>query len=335
MTLPVVEAAMDDLRLAHRELLRVVDSLSDADWERPVPYGEWTVKELIAHCIGDMSPSGAGLILAGVLTPQFIADTARIFDIRTRNAALVDERRGLAREDLRQMLFSCHDAMYNAALKLREEHLPVLAYSVPMGPEYDLRVEDWLWHGYHDRQHADDIRRALQLDWRPEALTFVPEIEATFRTLSRYREGLLRAVYSLADDAWDEAGPDPGWTYRDTLAHVASNGLRIQTRLRDLLGQRDEAELEALKDWDGWNLRAVEERRGRPVSELVDELAAGRHETLRLLSRVGLDLLSAPITMSDGSTANVLEYIEMFSGHEAGHAAQFIPASRARRWHTA
>ena len=145
MTLPVVEAAMEDLRLAHRELLRVVDSLSDADWERPVPYGEWTVKDLIAHCIGDMSPSGAGLILAGVLTPQFIADTARTFDVRARNAALVDERRGLAREDLRQMLFSCHDAMHNAALKLTEEHLPVLAYSVPMGPDYDLHVEDWLW----------------------------------------------------------------------------------------------------------------------------------------------------------------------------------------------
>jgi len=332
MTLPLVEAAMDDLRLAHRGLLRVVDSLSDADWQRPVPYDEWTVRDLIAHAIGDMSPSGVGLILAGVLTPEFIEGTARSFDVRTLNAALVDERRGLAREDLRQMLFSCHDAMYNAALKLTQEHLPVLAYSVPMGPDYDLHVEDWLWHGYHDRQHADDIRRALQLDWRPEPLTFVPEIEAMFRTLSRYREGFLRAVYSVADDAWDEESPDPGWTYRDTLAHVASNGLRVQTRLSALLGQRDEAEIEALRDWDGWNRRAVEVRRGRSVSELVDELSASRQETLRLLSRVRPELLSAPITMSDGSTANVLEYIDMFSGHEAGHAAQLIPASRARRF---
>src|SRR3990170_676945 len=218
MTLPVVEAAMEDLRLAHRELLRVVDSLSDADWERPVPYGEWTVKDLIAHCIGDMSPSGAGLILAGVLTPQFIADTARTFDVRARNAALVDERRGLAREDLRQMLFSCHDAMYNAALKLSEEHLPALAYSVPMGPDYDLRVEDWLWHGYHDRQHADDIRRALQNDWRPEPLTFVLEIEGKLRLLQRHRDAALRAVYSVAEEAWEEESEGcPGWTYHAIL----------------------------------------------------------------------------------------------------------------------
>ena len=106
----------------------------------------------------------------------------------------------------------------------------------------------------------------------------------------------------------------------------------FQTRLRALLGQRNEAELEALKDGHSWNQRAVEERRGRSVSELVDELAAGRHEALRLLSGVGPELLSAPIAMSDASTANVLEYIDMFSEHEAGHAAQLIPASRARRW---
>src|SRR3972149_2663457 len=137
MTLPVVEAAMEDLRLAHRELLRVVDSLSDADWDRYVPYGEWTVKDLGAHCIGDMSPPGA----AWPPAPP--------------------------REAPPQILSSCHDAMHNAALKLTEEHLPVLAYNVPMGPDYDLHVEDWLWAGYHDRQHADDIRRALQLDWRP------------------------------------------------------------------------------------------------------------------------------------------------------------------------
>src|SRR3972149_87321 len=97
MPLPLARAAVGDLQHAPRELLRVVAALSDADWERPVPYGEWTVKDLITHCIGDMSPSGAGLILAGVLTPQFIADTARTFDVRARNAALADERRGPAR----------------------------------------------------------------------------------------------------------------------------------------------------------------------------------------------------------------------------------------------
>lgn len=332
MTLPIVQAAMEDLRLAHRELLRVVDSLTDADWERAVPYGEWTVKDLVAHCIGDMSPSGVGLILAGVLTPQFIADTARTFDVRARNAALVDERRGLAREDLRQMLFSCHDAMRNAALKLTEEHLPVLAYSVPMGPDYDLHVEDWLWAGYHDRQHADDIRRTLQLDWRPEPLTFVPEIQDTFRAMTRYREGFIRAVYSVADDAWDEeASSAPGWSYKDLLAHVASNDLRAQTRLRALLGERDDAELAALEDEDAWNLREVEKRRSHTFPQLVEELDANRHDTIEILSRLRPEHLSTHMPLAHGETATPPEYVEMFSSHEARHGAQLVPASRARR----
>ena len=146
-----------------------------------------------------MSPSGVGLILAGVLTPQFIADTGKTFDVRARNAAVVAERRDLAPEDMRQMLFRCHDAMHNAALKLTEAHLPVLAYTVPMGPHYDLHVEDWLWFGYHDREHADDIRRAVDLDSRPQNLTFLPEIKEKFRLMYRYREGFLRVVYSVAD----------------------------------------------------------------------------------------------------------------------------------------
>lgn len=332
MTLPVAKAAVEDLRHAHRELLGVVDSLADEDWARPVPYGEWTVKDLVAHAVGDMSPSGPGLILAGVLTPEFIADTAKTFDVRARNAAIVAERAHYTPAALRQLLFVCHDAMIAAALRLNQSHLPVLQYAVPMGPGYELRVEDWLWYGYHDRLHADDIRRALATRYRPQKLSFLPEIEAKFRLLYRYRDGFLRAVYSVADDAWDEASPCPGWSYRDVLAHVASNDRRVQTRLRALLGERDEGELAALREEDDWNQRAVEERRGRSVRELVDELAANRHETLRLLSRLRPEHLSRPVELADGSHVGVLEYIDLFAQHESIHAGQLVPASRARRW---
>jgi len=332
MTLPQVEAAVEDLRHAHRELLGVVDSLSDAGWQRYVPYGEWTVKDMVAHVIGDMSPSGPGLIHAGVLTPEFIAATSQSFDVRARNAAIVEERRRLTREDLRQLLFEAHDAFIEYALMLDESHLPVLAYTVPMGPGYEITVEDWLWHGYHDRQHADDIRRALDLDYKPQKLTFLPEIEARLGLVQRYRDGLLRAVYSVSDDAWDEGSGNPGWTFRDILAHVASNDLRAQARLRALLDEGDPAQLEALKDVDAWNANAVRERQGRPVRRLVDELVANRYETLKLLSRLEPPHLGVPITFSDGSSATVLDYIDMFSRHDATHAGQLVPASRRARF---
>jgi len=231
MALPIAEAAVEDLTRSHRELLRLVDSLSEADWERAVPYGEWKVKDLIAHVIGDMSPGWAGLILAGVLTPQFIVEMGRGYDARTANAANVEDRRRWTREDLRQMLFEAHDEMIEAALRLDESHLPVLDYVVPMGPEYELRVSDFLWRGAHDRQHADDIRRALEVDWSPRPLSFCPEIERKMRRLVLSQETFLWAAYAVADDAWEEESPlCPGWTYHDILAHISSNEMRSTLR---------------------------------------------------------------------------------------------------------
>ena len=333
MTLPVVEAAMGDLRIAHRDLLRTVDSLSDADWERYVPYGEWTVKDLVAHCIGDLSPAGIGLVLAGVLTPEFIRGTAQSFDIRARNAALVAERKEFSREDLRQMLFSCRDAMYVAALKLGEEHLPTLALAVPVGPAYDLRVEDWLWAGYHDRQHADDIRRALGMDWQPLELKFAAEIEGQLATLQRRREGVLRAVYSVADEAWDEeTEADPGWTYKDLLIHLATNDLRHQIRLRNVLGEGDEAALESLLDVDGWNERERRARSGRGAAEIIDEMAENRHDLLRLLVRLKPEYLPSEIFIREGMIVRAVDYAEVIGAHESRHGGQLLPASRARRF---
>jgi len=114
MPLPVAEAVVEDLTRAHRELLRLVDSLSESDWERPVPCDEWTVNDLIAHMIGDMSPSGPCLILAGILTPEFIADTPKGFDVRARNASMVESRRHFTREDLRQLLFDITGSLYTS-----------------------------------------------------------------------------------------------------------------------------------------------------------------------------------------------------------------------------
>jgi len=159
----------------------------------------------------------------------------------------------------------------------------------------------------------------------------LPAIEAAIDALHTTHRDLLRAVDSVADEAWDEPSPDPDWTYRDVLAHVASNELRVHARLRSVFGQADEAELKAINDIDGWNQREVEARRGHSVPALVDELATHRRETLRLLSAFRPKHLSTPIALADGSTCSVLEYTEMFTQHQSEHAGQLVPASHARR----
>ncbi len=332
MALPVVEAAVGDLTHSHRELLRLVDSLSEGDWERPVPYGEWTVKDLVAHVIGDMSPGWAGLILAGVLTPQFILDMGRGYDARTANAANVEERRRWTREDLRQMLFEAHGEMIGAALRLDESHLPVLDYVVPIGPEYDLRISDFLWRGAHDRQHADDIRRALEVGWTPSPLSFVPEIQSKMRRAVLAHEMFLRAAYSVADYAWDEESEGcPGWTYHDIVAHVASNEVRRETRLRSAMGEASDEELAAINDVDGWNARVVAERRGSSLRSLMDELTAGWYSITKTLSRFRAQDISRTVVLGRGQNTEVIEFLKRMSAHTSRHAGQLVPASRARK----
>jgi len=330
MALPIAEAAVEDLTRSHRELLRLVDSLSESDWERPVPYGEWTVKDLIAHVIGDMSPGWAGLILAGVLTPQFILDMGRGYDARTANAANVEERKRWTREDLRQMLFEAHDEMIDAALRLDESHLPVLDYIVPMGPEYELKVSDFLWRGAHDRQHADDIRRALEVDFEPKMFEFAPELERKMRWVVLSADTFLRALYSVADDGWQEQALSGGWTYHDVAAHISSNEVRLQTRLRSALRDAPAEELAAVNDIEGWNANRVDERRGWTVRQLADEFQAGRFGTIQVLSRFTSETVGNPVTRADRSTVPASEFVKLLSRHTSAHAGQLVAGSRAR-----
>jgi hypothetical protein len=280
-----------------------------------------------------MSPGWAGLILAGVLTPEFIMDMGKGYDARTANAATVEERRGLTREDLRQILFDAHDEMIAAALRLDQSHMPVLEFVVPMGPGYGLRVVDFLWRGAHDRQHADDIRRALEVDYKPEHLTFIPEIEKRMRKQVRAQEGFLRAAYSVADDAWDLPSQDcPGWTYHDVLAHVTSNEVRRITRLRSALEGPGVAGLEDINDVDGWNAQAVAERRDWTLRALIDEFLAGWDGILHTLAQFKPEHLDKPVVLGgDSQGVAASEFLARMAGHTTTHAGHLVPASRSRR----
>ncbi len=334
MALPQALAAVVDLQHAHRELLRVVDSLKASDWARGVPYTEWTVKDFVALCIGDMSPSGPGLIAAGVLTPEFIAETSKTMDVRLRNKALIDERRRYTPEDLRQLLFEAHDARIEATLRLDETHITTLEYPVPMGPDYEIKVWDWLWYGYHDRQHADDLRRALTVDWTPQSLSFDSSLNEPLRLMTRGRDGLIRAIYSVADEAWDEpahTGEAPNWTYRDVLAHVATNDLRPQTRFRGVLGQWDEDEQQRILQTNEWNEEQVAKLRGKSVREIVDVMAANRHDTLVLIGQLKPEHLDKTVRFAGGAEVTVKNYVTFLGQHDSMHARELVSVSRARR----
>lgn len=335
MTLPVAEAAIADMQEARRQFLALVDSLSPADWSRPVPYpinpsgGQWTVKDVVAHVVGDMTAGLLGLLVSGQLDPRTIPQLAKTYDPGPTNAQIVASRKDASPQELRELLDRALEPTFDAMRQATPEHL---GWPVPLGPGYEITSEDLLWSSYHDRTHADEIQRALATHHGPEQLSFLPAVQEKITQMHHGRERFIRAAYSVADDAWNEPSAFPGWSYKDILAHMAANDLRVHTRLRAILGDRDEAELAAIRDVHGWNQRSLDERRGRSTAELMDEFAALRYETLRILSRLQEEHLSAKTLVSDVGELSLLEYLDRATNHELGHGGDLVPASRARRW---
>jgi hypothetical protein len=198
-----------------------------------------------------------------------------------------------------------------------------------MGPEYELKVEDWLWYGYHDREHTDDIRRAMKMDWTPRTLTFLPEVEDKRRGFVRAQEGFLRAVYSVDEDAWNDPahGEGEGWTYKDVLAHIASNEERVQIRFRAASGEVPEREVEAVNNVEAWNQERVSALANTSPADLVDGFLKNRNTTLEMLAGLKREDLAREVMFSGGTTT-MLEFIDRISDHMSWHSGQLVSASR-------
>jgi hypothetical protein len=141
----------------------------------------------------------------------------------------------------------------------------------------------------------------------------------------------LRALYSVADDAWEERALNDGWTYHDVAVHISSNEVRLQTRLRSALGEASAEELAAVNEIETWNAKRVEERREWSVRQVADEFQAGRAGTLEVLGRFTGETLGNEVKLGDGSLVPASEFIKGLSRHTSMHAAQLVPGSRARR----
>lgn len=104
--------------------------------------------------------------------------------------------------------------------------------------------------------------------------------------VDRSHARLLRSVEGLADEDASRAGVNPRWSAKDVLAHVIAwehEGARAIGEMLDGTYRPVEITRELI---DGFNERAVEERRGRTLEELLTEAAASHEAILRTLGRM-------------------------------------------------
>ena len=98
---------------------------------------------------------------------------------------------------------------------------------------------------------------------------------------------MLEYARAAPEDAWATPSPLERWNCKDVLAHIGkANDQMFQAILREVNAGRHLDRSIFAVDTDGDNERLVEERRERPVSEIIAELEEAGDEVQELLSQL-------------------------------------------------
>jgi uncharacterized protein (TIGR03083 family) len=143
---------------------------------------------------------------------------------------------------------------------------------------------------------------------------------------ARLREGRSQVVElacSIPPAAWTRPSPNPGWTCKDLLAHLAAGDWAVQTGLRAVVAHERLDLAQLRRDVDTANARLVGERAGRSIEELIAEVEAEGEETQALLARLEesdeqYTWENAPMTLGD--------FLPQFSQHDLYHLNQLRTA---------
>lgn len=319
---PYVHDAVLDMHIARDELLAVLATVTDADWERYVPYGNRTLHDLLAHLAG---ADQAWAVAARGLLRGEAEDGAHVppAEARAARERAIDRGRGRTPRELLDEMASRRKLLLGLYELLEPRHLVIALRSY--GDRHNS-VRERIWLGYHDRLHADDVRRALRMDWHPPRLAFTPQLASAVDALDP--ADTLYVAYSVDPAFWQRPSPDPGWSYHDLLAHIATGDWVFQYHLRHLLEHNAAA---PWPDVAAGNAERVGERRYSTERALIDEYLSMRHETMLLLAQLTPAHLRQPIEMPwlpAPGTRTVLEYVLWFHHHDATHREQLRGAMK-------
>ncbi len=319
---PYVHDAMLDMLHARDALDRAFDAVAADQWARYVPYGGLTVHDVLAHMAA--ADQVWALTAQGLLRGETAQSPPLGAGERAAARARAIERgRGRAPADLREEMASRRALLLALYGELEPRHL---ALALPSYGERHNSVRERIWRGYHDRLHADDVRRALSVTWHPQRLTFRREIEDAVEALDPGET--LYVAYSVDATRWETPSPLPGWSYRQLLAHIATGDWVLQQHLARLIERGTPAEW---PDIAAGNAERIEERQFSTDGKLIDEYLSMRHATVRLLAQMTERHLAQPIELwfePDRREHTVLGYIRGFHRHEAAHREQLRPAMR-------
>lgn len=162
-----------ELEQARTELLEVAQGLSAEDWRRPTDNPGWTARDVLAHL-------AAGETTVQPLLRRLAAGEGGVpddFDLARYNAGQLRRR---AERTIAELLEELAEARAQTLEALRQATPESLARRGrhPRGFEATLE-QTFRLIALHDREHAEDIRRATSRAVRPAASPRAPGTAAT------------------------------------------------------------------------------------------------------------------------------------------------------------
>jgi hypothetical protein len=155
--------------------------------------------------------------------------------------------------------------------------------------------------------------------------TFSPWVEPIAADFQRQRAELVQLVRSIPGSAWGQPCPNPGWTYRDLLGHLATRDPRtLRYVLTAVINKTplDPSELSTEND-AAINEQLVESLRGQPIEDIATGIATDTEGVLDLLARLSIEdehLRQDEFPMSLG------EALRLMPQHERMHMEQLRTA---------
>lgn len=305
------------------QLLAALDAVDDDQWTRVIPYGTRTLHQLLAHLAGaDQAWAVAAQgLLKGESEPGKAPTTPD--DAKAARARAIRRGRGRAVGELMAEMTTRRKLLLGLFELLEKRHL---ALALPAYGDEHNSVRERIWLGYHDRMHADDVKRALRMNWAPPKLRFLPELDSAVAALAP--DKTLYVIYSVDPVMWERPSVVAGWSNRDLLAHIATGDWVFQTHLRSLIERGHVAEWPDVADG---NAERLAERKVSTVGALIEEFLSMRHTTMLLLAQIEKKHLREKLLLrwlDPPEERPVLEYLQWFWMHERSHREELRPAMK-------
>jgi DinB superfamily len=158
------------LKACHKEFVALLPLLPESEWGSSPVCGVWTMKDLIGHLTAWAEVGGTGVTqaLAGK-TPTF----EPIADFEAWNLAEAAKRADWSWDAIWQAYEAAYQVFLSGLDTLSEDQL-ALEFKAPWGVQTSLYRWLTIWP-LHEREHAVDVRAALNLTRWPRRLTEHPQ----------------------------------------------------------------------------------------------------------------------------------------------------------------